>query len=118
MEIERTAETIIDFWRLLEFFTQDNYPKQNTQKKKYLNKIINATNLKPYRRKLSIEIFHSYRFNNFTEGLNEADNIETLFPEISSDVHLFVGKVRRNNVIEKLLELVKGEQLIEENKSK
>jgi len=103
MEIENTAEKIIDFWRLLEFFTQDNYPKQKTQKKNYLNKIINAVNLKPYRRISSIEIFHSYRFNNFIEGLNEAANIEILFPEISSDVHLFVGKVRRNNVIEKLL---------------
>ncbi|HAP3793336.1 TPA: DNA helicase, partial [Enterococcus faecalis] len=118
MEIENTAEKIIDFWRLLEFFTQDNYPKQKTQKKNYLNKIINAVNLKPYRRISSIEIFHSYRFNNFIEGLNEAANIEILFPEISSDVHLFVGKVRRNNVIEKLLELAKGEELIEENKSK
>lgn len=118
MEIENTAEKIIDFWRLLEFFTQDNYPKQKTQKKNYLNKIINAVNLKPYRRISSIEIFHSYRFKNFIEGLNEAANIEILFPEISSDVHLFVGKVRRNNVIEKLLELVKGEELIEENKSK
>ncbi|EHH1614333.1 DNA helicase [Enterococcus faecalis] len=118
MEIESTAEKIIDFWRLLEFFTQDNYPKQNTQKKNDLNKILNAVNLKPYRRISSIEIYHSYRFNNFTEALNEAANIEILFPEISSDVHLFVGKVRRNNVIEKLLELVKGEELIEENKSK
>lgn len=118
MGIERTAERVVDFWRLLEFFTQDNYPKQNIQKKKYLKKIVNAVDLKPYKRKTSIEIFHSYKFNNFTEGLNEATNIENLFPEISSDVHLFVGKVSRNSVIEKLLELVKGEELIEENKSK
>lgn len=118
MGIERTAERVVDFWRLLEFFTQDNYPKQNIQKKKYLNKIVNAVDLKPYKRKTSIEIFHSYKFNDFTEGLNEAANIENLFPEISSDVHLFVGKVSRNSVIEKLLELVKGEELIEENKSK
>lgn len=118
MKIERTAERIVDFWRLLEFFTQDNYPKQNTQNKKYLSKIVNAVDLKPYKRKASIEIFHSYRFNNFIEGLNEAANVENLFPEISSDVHLFVGKVSRNSVIEKLLELVKGEELIEENKSK
>lgn len=117
MKKNRIAEKIVDFWRLLEFFSQDNYPIQDFQKKKEQNAIVNAVDLQYYK-KSSIEIFHSYKFNDFPEVLDEAANIKELFPESSSDIHLFIGKVSRNSVIEKLLELVKGEELIEKNKSK
>ena len=111
MKKEEIACRIIEFWYIIEFLNQDIFPsetKDNKKRIKQLLSLVDGSELSTEARNKiekcrKITLFHNFPLDqSISEQLDKDNKTYTTLPEIGSDKHLCIGKLRREFLINTL----------------
>lgn len=115
MKNTKLVTDIIEYWRMVEFLDQNKFPYPSKLQIKQLKDVLSKR--KVYSN--SLTIFENIPLNTTVkETINKREEVIKVFPFEGTAIHIMVGKVARNSVIEALFSLMKEKEVVEKNREK
>lgn len=111
--IKKQVLEILDYWKLIEFLSQKNIPKQDSKHKKIMEQIKNGEKTNKDVKKIEIFIelnFSDFNYINFnvTKQLNDDNDNYSDYSSIGEDFSYCIGKIKRNTVVEYLAQYIEN----------
>ncbi|NNU75065.1 AAA domain-containing protein [Clostridium estertheticum] len=101
----KDAKEIIEYWYLTEFFNQEEFPKEPKENQININHILNKNKYQEEKMVNYFHIFHNLQLQKEIVNILEDDkNIYKEYPITSSNLHICVGKMKREIFTTKLYE--------------
>lgn len=99
------AKKVLDFWYIVDFLDQEAFPTTSKENEKNIDQEKN--DLKENRQVNTLTIFHDYPSNTkLSEIINEDNHIFNRYSCISSNLHLCIGKVKKEFLIQELYRIL------------
>lgn len=115
MKNTKLVTDIIEYWRMVEFLDQNKFPYPSKLQIKQLKDVLSKR--KVYSN--SLTIFENIPLNTTVkETISKREEVIKVFPFEGTAIHIMVGKVARNSIIEALFSLMKEKEVVEKNREK
>ncbi|WP_430606345.1 hypothetical protein IGJ55_002039 [Enterococcus sp. AZ170] len=115
MENTKLVTDIIEYWRMVEFLDQNKFPYPSKLQLKQIKDVLSKRKVHSN----SLTIFENIPLNTTVkETINKREEVIKVFPFEGTAIHIMVGKVARNSIIEALFSPIKEKEVVEKNREK